>query len=337
MKCYMNTSISNSSPAPPSIFAVLRAGFDAVSNRVGIILFPVSVDLFIWLGPHIGIKKIILDFIDRLSQTPGWEGSPSSELFEANFDILTQLSGRINLMGLLRSYPVGIPSLMAGIQPIETPIYEPLLWAANSIGSILLIGIFIMFIGLAAGTVYYLFVSHLVLYESVDFREAIRDLPRAFFQVIIFLLVILGLMIIVSFPASCILSIIALSGLSLGQFVIFLFIGILLWMIFPILLTPQIIIMQKKNAFSALKNSMSITRMTLPTTGMLFAIIFLISEGLDILWRIPEESSWLTLLGILGHAFVTTSLLASTFFYYRDAERWTQSVFRKVLLSSSTK
>ena len=53
---------------------------------------------------------------------------------------------------------------------------------------------------------------------------------------------------------------------------------------------------------------------------------------MDLLWRTPDEASWLMLVGIAGHAFVTTSLLAATFIYYRDADRWTEDTLRKMKL-----
>lgn len=70
------------------------------------------------------------------------------------------------------------------------------------------------------------------------------------------------------------------------------------------------------------------TRMTMPTTAFFLLSILLISEGLDILWRVPPEKSWLTLLGVGGHAFITSALLAASFIYYRDADLWTQGTIR---------
>ena len=75
---------------------------------------------------------------------------------------------------------------------------------------------------------------------------------------------------------------------------------------------------------------MVMTRMTLPTTSLFFLSILAISEGLNILWRVPPENSWLTLIGVGGHAFITTALLAASFIYYRDADLWTQEALRVI-------
>jgi hypothetical protein len=333
----MNTVTSNNPPAPPNVLTVLRAAFDAITNHISILIFPVLVDFYIWLGPHIRIKQIILSFFDQLNQYPGWKESLNDGLLESYMEVINQLSNRINMMTLLRTYPIGIPSLMTGLQPITTPIYQPIFWDVTSLGAIFLIGIVLLVLGLAAGTMFYQLVAQVAFNEGMNLKKAAKDFPRAFIQMVLLVLGLIILIALVSIPASCLMSLIAVGGLSIGQFLIFLYIGSLIWILFPLILTPQSIILSKTNVINALKNSLSITRMTLPSTGLLFAVILLTSEGMDILWRIPEENSWFTVLGIFGHAFITTSLLASTFIYYRDAESWVQGVFRKILLSSATK
>ena len=65
-------------------------------------------------------------------------------------------------------------------------------------------------------------------------------------------------------------------------------------------------------------------------TSLFILSILVISEGLDILWRVPSENSWLTLVGVGGHAFITSALLASSFIYYRDADKWTQGTLKNM-------
>jgi hypothetical protein len=58
--------------------------------------------------------------------------------------------------------------------------------------------------------------------------------------------------------------------------------------------------------------------------------VFLLTFGLNFLWSIPPENSWMTLLAIFGHSFVATALLAASFVYYRDMNIWLQSVIEKL-------
>jgi hypothetical protein len=68
-------------------------------------------------------------------------------------------------------------------------------------------------------------------------------------------------------------------------------------------------------------------RFSLPTSGMFVLSVFILSRGMDILWRAPKSDSWLALVGFAGHAFITTALLAASFVYYRDMGDWLQTVY----------
>jgi hypothetical protein len=65
-------------------------------------------------------------------------------------------------------------------------------------------------------------------------------------------------------------------------------------------------------------SSLQMTRFSLPNSSLFVLTVLFISIGLNYLWRIPEPDSWMLLVGIFGHAFITTALLAASFIYYRD-------------------
>ncbi len=69
-------------------------------------------------------------------------------------------------------------------------------------------------------------------------------------------------------------------------------------------------------------------RYSLPNIGWFSIMAIVLSQGMDMLWRIPPANSWMTAVGILGHAFVSTSLLAASFFYYRDINLWIESALQ---------
>ncbi len=51
-------------------------------------------------------------------------------------------------------------------------------------------------------------------------------------------------------------------------------------------------------------------------------LAILVNQGLNIVWQVPPENSWLMMISIIGHAFVTTGMLAASFVYYQDMIRW---------------
>jgi hypothetical protein len=99
-----------------------------------------------------------------------------------------------------------------------------------------------------------------------------------------------------------------------------LYAGFAFWLILPLAFSPQGILYISTACL--IGGQLRLIRKTLPTSVLFILAAFFLSKGLDLLWMAPGESSWLTLVGIAGHAFVTTGLLSASFVYYRDAERW---------------
>jgi hypothetical protein len=70
---------------------------------------------------------------------------------------------------------------------------------------------------------------------------------------------------------------------------------------------------------------------------MFVLTVLLLTVGLNYLWSIPPEESWMAVVGIIGHAFVATALLAASFIYYRDMNVWLQTVWERMKNNTVTK
>ncbi|KXK12535.1 MAG: hypothetical protein UZ14_CFX002002235 [Chloroflexi bacterium OLB14] len=103
-----------------------------------------------------------------------------------------------------------------------------------------------------------------------------------------------------------------------------------MWFIVPIFFLPHGIFVKNQDIFGAIGSSLYLTRFTLPNSSLFVLTIFLLSYGLNLLWSAVSETSWITLLAIFGHSFVTTALLAASFIYYRDMTAWVQIVMAKL-------
>ncbi len=53
----MNVPIDTGAITPPRLFPSLKAGFDAVASHLGLILFPIALDVLLWFGQHLSIKS----------------------------------------------------------------------------------------------------------------------------------------------------------------------------------------------------------------------------------------------------------------------------------------
>lgn len=330
----MNTNNTQKQTSPPSLISALRVGFDAITNNITLILFPIALDSLLWLGPHLRLTQLIESIIQQLSSLYTLQDPGAQEMLQSNQTIWTQLAEHFNLLSALRSYPVGIPSLMAYLSPAESPTGSSAGWEIQTIGGVILTWVVITLVGLMVGTIYFAAVSNAALSGRVNWRSTLTQWPWAILQVLLLGLLLVALLVGVSIPGSFIISLSVLGGLTLGQCAIILYGLVLAWLIFPLLFSPHGIFVNRQSMFHSLKTSIFLTRRTILTTLLFFLAVLVLSNGLDTLWIVPPETSWFMLIGIAGHAFVTTGLLAASFVYYRDAIQWLQNITKEVNITS---
>ena len=315
-------------PVPPNTIASLRAGFDAIANHIEVIIIPIVIDLFLWLGPHIQVKTLATGLFTRLLTDSPAAANADDQLIASSLELVRNVFSQFNLVSLLRTIPVGIPSLMAFKLPVQIPAGTPSFIDVTSPLIMMVLVAGCLLVGLVAGSFFYNLITQASLQGKLDFKSAIRNWWWTSLQVVTLALALLLLFVVVSVPSSCAIYAIALIGVPFGQFTFFLYFAVLLWLAFPLIFSAHGIFVNHINALASVQHSMLMTRMTLPTTSLFILSIIALSEGLDILWRVPPESSWLALIGVGGHAFIASALLAASFIYYRDADKWTQETLR---------
>lgn len=326
----MSISDTKILPNPPRLFQSLIAGFDAITNHFGLALFPIFLDLFLWLGPRLRIYRLMKGFFESMTTLPGMDDPDLSNLMKINRDLWLLVSEKLNLFSILRTYPVGVPSLMVSIQPGVTPVGARLDFEVSSISSLGIGFVTLMLVGLLFGTIYFWAVAQVTLSGKTVGADAFRQCIWAAYQVILLSLFWFTLLVVISIPVSCLISAFAFGGAAGGNIGLFIGGGVLVWLLFPLVFSPHGIFIDHKEAWSSILNSLRLVRYTFPGTTLLFLIVVVLSEGLDVLWRVPKDASWLTLVGLAGHGFISTGLLAATFIYYRDATQWVEEVLKQV-------
>jgi hypothetical protein len=303
----------------------LMAGFDVVSNHLGLILFSLVLDLFLWFGPRVRLAGVFDPIFEQAASLPEMQTAGA-------LDSLRESLMQVNLLGVLRTFPIGVPSLMASRPPIETPINRPIIWDIYSLVSTAGVWFLLIITGAAVGTLYFSLVAQATQKNKLSISQAIKSWPRNFSQVLlltIFCYFLIGIFLV---PLSCVLTILLLLGLGFGQFPLLIalfFGGIVVWILIPLFFSPHGIFTHQRPMWDSILQGIRLSRATFSTTGLLILIVVLLSEGLNILWNMPPENSWFLLVGIIGHAFVTAALLAATFVYYRDADLWLKELVRQ--------
>ncbi len=313
--------------APPRLIASIQAGFNLVANRAYLLAFPILLDLYLWLGPRYRVKNVFSPYLEEwFTSALANPGQQAVELVEAARKFWQLQLERFNLSSTLSTFPVGIPSLMAGLMPDRSPLGMPSIIEAQSIGQVLFGWLLFGLLGLFLGCVYFsLLAGEVRLFED---HGSLRLMIWEVGQVVLLMVSLMVLALIISVPLLGMALILEMINLQFFQMFILIVMVVLLWITVPLVFTPHGIFVARRNFLTAALLSVRTWRWLFPGIGLFLISLLLISQGLGYLWRIPPEDSWLMLAGILGNAVVSTALLGASFVYYRDALLWAETLRR---------
>jgi hypothetical protein len=344
---------------PPELIHSLVGGFSAVANNIYLILLPVALDLLLWFAPHLRVKALMEpDFNEMIRLLR--ETSPANvlALLDSLQNSFKLTLGQFNLFSFLSTFPLGVPSLIAGQRPMQTPVGTPLILEVHSYGQYFTLWIGLSLLGLVLGSIYFANVAQvcgkLAVQEGassendVECRGAAAQIagattalrvpslqPRVlaweFLQIFALLLVMLGIILILTLPALAIATVLAAFSPFLSSAAIMLIFFSAIWFLIPLVFSPHGIFLCGQSVFNAMLNSMRLVRFAMPGVGMFLLALIAINMGQSLLWRTPPGSSWMMLVGVLGNAFVVTALLSASFIYYRNGLAYMQAV-RKMMV-----
>jgi hypothetical protein len=256
-----------------------------------------------------------------------WQaGQISAADIQVMLDTYNRMFQSLNLFGLLRTLPIGISSLFT---PTQLTFATPLGGSADLQVTVLNLPLWMFLltmVGWVGGALYFRDVAWAAQTEKITVPPVFRAVTQTVLVsilcnlILLFIAVPVFLIIFVAMQISMVLANLVVLFLALGS----------VWVIVPLFFWAHGIFLNRQNVFTSMLSSLQLTRFTLPTSSLFVLTVFLLSYGLSFLWRIPSLDSWLTLLGIFGHSFVTTALLAASFIYYRDMSLWVQAVLEKL-------
>lgn len=314
---------------PPRLFRTLLNGFNTVAGQIHLILLPVLIDLFLWLGPKLRIHDLFSPFISGLTDTMTRVGSKEMlDTIKMSTELWTGFLEQFNLLTAIRTIPIGVPSLIARLSPNTSPLKTNLVLETPSLQvGVAMLGLLLM-TGFFLGAVYF---NSIARYSAVEKEKF--SWSRLFWQYsqsLVFFLILVAILIAISIPMLILISLLGLLSLGLAQFVLMGFVFLLLWGILPLVFSPHGIFTLGQRVVPSMLLSLRLVRFFLPGTGFFILFSVLVSEGFNMLWMLPSSDSWLTLLGIGGHAFIVTGLMVASFRYYREGLRWMQFNIQKI-------
>jgi len=307
--------------APPKLINAFIAGFNTVASHVYLLLLPVAFDLLLWFGPRLRLQGLLGPVVDDTTRyLLEMNSADLASRLTSVGQIYSEVLKRFNLVSLMRTFPIGVPSLLASQSPLDNPFGAAQVFEIKSMLSAGVLMAAIMLIGFVLGCLYFNLLARTTIEGKASF-----DFSKFLTQVGLTLLLTVGLivlLVVLSIPGLLLMSVFAVINPGLADIAMIVIFFILLWLLVPLIFTPHGIYSGQRNLLVSVVTSIRLVRFFLPGTGIFLLFAILISQGLDILWRMPPASSWMTAVGIFGHAFIYTSMFAASFIYFRNGMGW---------------
>ena len=292
-----------------SIIDNLTQGFNLVLRRLWLLVAPVALDLYLWLGPKLSIAPVVDKMIANLQQAlaaaPALGGVETTvaPLMENMLQDLQTSVGRTNFFALLSWGRLGMPSI-ASLLPInsETDVVQQI----SSYGQMVALQLGIMAVGLLITCLFLGLVAQEVRGEGLNLGKLLRSAPGYWLN-----------FVAIGVPLGILLVVAIFLSMLLGVFAFLLWVA-LLWLLLYLMFVPQAIILAEEKPLQAVFNSLAVMRLNFwPSLGLII-LTQVIGTGVVLVLRLIIGSPIGMVAAILLNAFIGTGLTAALFIFYRD-------------------
>jgi hypothetical protein len=112
----------------------------------------------------------------------------------------------------------------------------------------------------------------------------------------------------------------------LGVGVLFIGLSLAFWGVIYLAFTPHGMVRYQLGLFQAMRESINLVRWNLLGTTALVAVLLAVDRLAGLVWLLPDPATWFAGLALLGHAFVSSMLVAATYVFYTGRREWWQAM-----------
>jgi hypothetical protein len=315
----------------PGVFSTLSAGFELTTRYLWLMVIPAALDLFLWIGPRLSFRTLIENLIaTSLAQLP-------ADVLALDAGALTEAAGRVNHFTYLSVSLLGVPALMAGPMPEQTPI-TPLVIEGGGLGAWFGWLAAFTLVGLLLTAVFYNLIAYAMRRSPAAATAAtaattgpataampplgparfLRRTLQTWLRLVALLAVAIVLMLVIIIPVALLAGFVALLSQAMAVFVLFGAVVLLMWLLMFLSYTPQGMLLNPRRFPFVIADSVRLFQRNLPAALGLLAVVLLARQLLHYVLLTADSGTWVTTINILAHAYIATALTVALFIFYRD-------------------
>jgi hypothetical protein len=317
---------------PLGAIDALFAGFELVFRQPWILLVPIALDLFLWLGPQIHAKPIFDQLLSILNASAAQSGSPDTQQALDAFKSAFQAAGeQFNVFSFVAMFGMGIPTIMPIVDPPPVDLFKPAVLFSIEDQSVFL-GWFVLFalVGVLLGSIYLAGIARAVKREPGNMLSFLPETVRSFARVLM-LVVALGLgglVLMIPFALGALL--VSLLSPGLGVFFILAIWLVLMWAALYLSFAVPSIFVSGVGVQKSILNSITVFRYNFWSAIGLVFLVVVIQMGFSIIWQQFQDSTAGLIVDMLANAVLGTALVAAMMLFYYDRFTWLTAVRERI-------
>jgi hypothetical protein len=317
---------------PLSVIDALFGGFELVFSHPWILLVPVAVDLFLWMGPRITAAPVFQQFISWVGtiQPPNSTPEMAQGLETAKRQWLA-LGDNFNVFSIAAIFALGMPTLMSwqapnasflGAQPHGYAIADGVI-LAELLALMVVTGVFV-------GSVYLEVIARVVRRETSGPVEFVSHTLKSYVSVAALILAEGILLVLILLPFLLTAMLVSLFSQEVGQFVLLLGMMLVMWAGLYLLFSVFAIFVSGANLWQAVVSSVTVFRYNYWSALGLICLVYLIGVGFQIIWQSLTGTALGALGADIGNAFLVSSLIAALMLFYQDRITWLNRIREQI-------
>jgi hypothetical protein len=308
---------------PPALGVIdaVSAGLDAVLRHPWLLLIPLVLDLFLWIGPRVQAPVLYRVFEPTLRQMltemPSAEGRLAVQELSK---LLNAFFTQYNLFSWLSVGLVGVPVVNAGIDSTLQLVTGglPLMWQIMDLNGYVLLMFVFTGIGLLISALFWALLSGYVRGDQFHTARWLKDSLTLWKRLVLLFFLIIAAALLAIFPMSMIMLAVGAFSPGLASLVPALMMAAGLWVVFMCVFTPHGIALHRLPLGRAVNTSILIVRANFVPTAGLVAVMVAISIGMNVIWGALAADSWLRLVAMIGNAVIGAGLIVASLLFYRN-------------------
>lgn len=296
------------SPRPPGVIDTIGLGYEALISRPVLILPPILLDLYLWFGVHATSKPISLKLAEWLREWDVTAGRMASAVEGRELRNI----GELAVMRLpAPRMPSFVTSLSGDAWRLEEwrPAFQLSAWEAGLAALVLIV------LGLIIGSEYLLAIAAATSGKKRSFGSGV---PGGVKRLLSWYLLIAALGLLVFWPALVALIATEVSGSGASIWLVLLVILPASWGFVFFFFSVQAMFLDQIGPIEAVRRSYRVVRSDSWNALGIIIAYFLLTTGFPQVWRVISSEPIGMAVAIVGHATISTGMIAATMVFYRD-------------------